>query len=105
MITWYKKQRNCIITYLQSDFIEKYQLELCSKYDRENDFDVILGKIIPCRKLKWICRKHSNDVARQVETPGKSTTFVVRHNFHVALEITLYDDCKTSRCSNRCTVF
>ena len=23
-----------------------------------------------CRKLRWICRKHSNDVARQVETPG-----------------------------------
>ena len=64
------------IIYLQSEYIEKYQFELCSKYDREYDFDVILESVIPCRKLEWICRKHSNDVARQVETPGKSTIFV-----------------------------
>ena len=30
-------------------------------YDREHDFDVILGSVVPCRKLKWICREHSND--------------------------------------------
>ena len=29
--------------YLQSEYIEKYQSELCSKYDREYDFDVLLG--------------------------------------------------------------
>ena len=28
---------------LQSECIEKYQFELCLKYDREYDFDVILG--------------------------------------------------------------
>ena len=28
---------------LQSEYVEKYQFELCSKYDREYDFDVILG--------------------------------------------------------------
>ena len=32
-----------IIIYLQTECIEKYQLELCSKYDREYGFDVILG--------------------------------------------------------------
>ena len=32
-----------IIIYLQSECIEKYQFELCSKYDREHGFDVILG--------------------------------------------------------------
>ena len=57
--------------YLQSECIEKYQFELCSKYDRKYGFDVILGKVVLCRKLRWICRKHSNDVARQVETPSK----------------------------------
>ena len=34
---------NRFILYLQSECIEKYQFELCSKYDREYDFDVILG--------------------------------------------------------------
>ena len=30
-----------------SEYIEKYdEFELCSKYDREQDFDVILGSII-----------------------------------------------------------
>ena len=28
------------IIYLQSECIEKHYLELCSKYDREHDFDV-----------------------------------------------------------------
>ena len=59
-----------IIIYLQSECIEKYQVELSSKYDREHDFDVIVGWVV-------LCRKHSNDVARQVETPGKATVFVV----------------------------
>ena len=27
--------------YLQSECIERYQVELCSTYDREHDFDVI----------------------------------------------------------------
>ena len=47
------------------------------QYDREHDYDVILEEVVPCRKLRWICRKHSNDVVRQIETPGKSTIFVV----------------------------
>ena len=37
----YKK--NMLIIYLQSECIEKYQFELCSKYDREYGFDAILG--------------------------------------------------------------
>ena len=32
-----------VIIYLQSECTEKYQFELCSKYDREHDFDVKLG--------------------------------------------------------------
>ena len=39
----------------------------CSKYDRKYDFNVILRQVVPCRKLRRICRKHSNDVVRQVE--------------------------------------
>ena len=50
--------------YLQSECTEKYQLEL---------FDVIVESVVPCRKLRWICCKHSNYVARQVAIPGKST--------------------------------
>ena len=42
-----KQQERCpkvkIIVYLQSECIEKYQVELCSKYDRKHDFDVIPG--------------------------------------------------------------
>ena len=33
-------------------------------------FEVILGQIVPCHKLKWICCKHSNDSAQEVEVPG-----------------------------------
>ena len=49
--------------------------------------------------------KHLNDVARQIETPGKariSAKFVARHDFHVNLEDTLYHDCERSRCCNGC---
>ena len=67
-----------IIIYLQSECIEKYQFELCSKYGREHDLDVTLGQVLSCRKLRWICRKNSNDFMRQVEIPGKSTIFVAR---------------------------
>ena len=56
-------------------------------YDREHDFDVILGQVVPCRKLRWIGRKYSNDVAQQVESPGKLTIFVVRHDFHVGWKL------------------
>ena len=73
------------------------------------DFDIILGQVVLCRKLRWICRKHSNDVARQAETPSKRTIFfarqiyvVPRHNFHVTSVVTLYHDCKTSKHSNKC---
>ena len=34
-----------IIIYLQSEFVEKYQFELCSKYDREHDFDTIYTRV------------------------------------------------------------
>ena len=81
--------------------IEKNQFELCLKYDREHDFDVILGEVVLCCKLRWICRRHSNDVMRQVETPTKAAIFVARQiylvprrNFHVALEVTSYHDWK-----------
>ena len=52
---------------------------------------------MPCRNLKWIHRKHSNDV----EIPGKITIFVARQiyfvvclDFHVTLEVTLSHDSK-----------
>ena len=48
-----------------------------------------------------ICCKHSNDVVRRIETPGKSTIFVVRHDFFVALKISLYHDRNTRRCCIR----
>ena len=62
--------------YLQSECKERYQVKPCSKYDRQQGFDVIFGKVVPCRTLRWISCKHSNNVARQVETQGKSTFFV-----------------------------
>ena len=55
---WFSSARKCIgagghafsnecliviIIYLQSECIERYQLELCSKYDRKYDFDVIVA--------------------------------------------------------------
>ena len=87
-----------IIIYPQSE------CELCSKYDREHDFDVILGLVVLCRKMRWICHKHSNGVVQQVEISGKSTVFVarqiylvVRHIFHVASEVTSQHNCKTFR--------
>ena len=43
-----------IIIYRQSECIDKYQIELCSKCDREYDFDVILRQVIPWRKLRWM---------------------------------------------------
>ena len=43
-----------IITYRQSECIDKYQIELCSKYDREYDFDVILRQVVNWRKLRWM---------------------------------------------------
>ena len=74
--------------------------ELCSKYDRERGFDVILRSVVPCLKLRWIFRKHSN-VARQVEIPGKSTSFaarqvylIARNSFHAMSELTLPHNCK-----------
>ena len=97
-----------ITIYLQSECIEKYQFELCSKYDKERDFDLILRSVVPCRKLRWVCRKHSNDVARQDEIPGKSTIFVtwqiylvVRQIFHVSSQVTLHHNCKTFRYCRR----
>ena len=38
--------------YRQSECIDKYQIELCSKYDREYRFDVILRQVVPYRKLR-----------------------------------------------------
>ena len=58
--------------------------KICSRHDGEHDFDLILGSVVPCRKLRQICRKHSNDVVRQVEVPGKPTIFVVRQIYLVA---------------------
>ena len=66
----------------------------CVQNDREYGFDVVLGQVVLCRKLRWICRKRSNDVARQIETTSKRTIFIARHNFHVASVVTLYHDCK-----------
>ena len=43
-----------IIIYRQSECIDNYQIELCSKYDREYDFDVILRQVVPWHKLRWM---------------------------------------------------
>ena len=74
-------------------------MEVCSKYDGEHEFDFILGYVILCLKLRWICREHSNYVVRQVETScratisvGRQIYLVARRNFHVALEVTLYHE-------------
>ena len=48
---------------------------------------------LTCCKLVWICRKYSHDVVRQVDIPGKSTSFVVLQEFlscDMKLQITLY---------------
>ena len=66
-----------ITIYLQSECIEKYQFKLFSNYDRELDFDIRLGYVIFYCKLRWICYKHSNDAAQQVETLGMATIFVM----------------------------
>ena len=44
---------------------------------------VIFGCVAPCGMVCWICRKHSNDFVRQVETPGKSTISVGRQVYFV----------------------
>ena len=41
-------KKKTIVIYLQSECIEKCQVEVCSKYDREYDFEVILGKVLLC---------------------------------------------------------
>ena len=41
----------------------------------------------------WICRKLKHQVRGQ---------FLSRDKFHVTLVVTLYHDCKTSKCYNRC---
>ena len=54
-----------IIIYRQSECIDKYQIKLCSKYNREYDFDVILRQVIPWCKLRWMPQT-CNDVVWQV---------------------------------------
>ena len=51
---------------------------------------------MPCCKLTWLCHKHSNDGALRFGTEGQSTTFVARHNVHVALEVALLQDCQNT---------
>ena len=52
------------------------------------------------------CRKHANDVVRQVFKHKISVAWqnylAARHDFHVALGVTLYHEWKTSRCHDRC---
>ena len=55
-----------------------------------------------------MCCKHSNDVARQLETPGNVISFlaqqmylVAQHNLPVVFEVTLCHDWKI-KCCNRC---
>ena len=71
-----------VYVYFQRECIEKY--------------------VVPCRKLRWICRNLLNDVVRQVEVPKKSTIFVAqqicfvaRHNCLVTSEVTLHHCFKT----------
>ena len=50
---------------------------------------ILTSKVVLCRKFRWISRKHSGDVERQVEAPSKMISFVTRHNFQVASEVIL----------------
>ena len=43
LVAMHDEIENTSVIYLQNECIEKYQFELCSKYDGERDFDVILG--------------------------------------------------------------
>ena len=86
-----------ILIYLHSECIEKDQFELCPKYDRVHAFDVIFGTVIPCRKLRWICRKDSNNTVRQVETSEKTKLYRAT----CRVEVTLCHDCKTHGYCNR----
>ena len=61
------KLLNVVIIYLQNESIEMYQFKLCLKCDKEHDFDVIVWLVVPCRKLRWTCLKHRNNVACHVE--------------------------------------
>ena len=55
------------------------------KYDGEHGFELILGQVAPCRKLRGICRKHLNDFARQVQTLSKPPIFVARQIYFISL--------------------
>ena len=68
--------------YLQSELLKSTSASYV-----QNMAENILGSVVPCRKLGWICRKYSNYVARKVGTPGKSTIVVARHEFHVLLKL------------------
>ena len=48
----YESLINQIMINLQSECIEKYQFELSSKYDRKDDFDIMLRYIVAYRKLR-----------------------------------------------------
>ena len=75
--------KTVIMIYLQRECIENTSFSYVQNMI-EHDCDVILGKVVPCRKLRWICRMDLNDVARQVETPDKSTIFVARQLYFIA---------------------
>ena len=75
----------------------KRQLELCSKYDRKHDFDVIHGLSRSLSQVYMDVREKSNDVALQVKTPRNSTFLscdkeysVAQHLFHVVYKVILH---------------
>ena len=81
-------------------------LTVCSKYDREHDFDVMIltscsNKLYLFANLRWICHKHSTDVEQQAKEPCKWTIFVAQLNFHVSPELTLHRYWKTLRYCKR----
>ena len=65
-----------------------FEKSVSSKCYREHD--IVPTRVVLCRNLKWIYRNHSNNIARQTETPGKSIFFVVRKEFLVTWKVTLY---------------
>ena len=54
-----------VLSYLQGECIENAKLSYVQNIILTSQPD----KVIDCRKLRWICRKNSDDVAGQVKTP------------------------------------
>ena len=57
-------------------FVTRHQFHVMLEVTVYN-FNIILGYVVPCQKLRWTCQKHSNDVAQQIVMQRQSTIFVL----------------------------